>query len=101
MAVSSVLDIRSDPLPEKEGHDLALWLAKPEGKAMIRVVEGKMRQHLAEAMAPAMDARDHPLKLQSTDSELAKVHRYQTFLDVWNELREQTAFTVNKWQNPA
>jgi len=100
MAELGILDIRPEALPEKEGHDLAIWMARPEGRSLLRVVESRIRESMSEAMKPALASRDYPQKMESSNASLVKAHRYTTFLDVWKELRESSKFTVNKWSNP-
>lgn len=98
--MANILELRAENLPEKEATDLARWLSQRELATLTRIVESRIREHIAAAMGDAVKSADYPLKLEPANASLERVHRYNTFLLVLEEIKNAKSFTVNKWINP-
>ena len=99
MADRPFIECAEQSIPIKEGHDLQLWLGKGECKTLERVIESKVRQHMAEvANAALLAVSGAPLKMNLADEHLREAARYRDFLKILQSVKDQSeTFTVNKW----
>jgi hypothetical protein len=94
------IELRKELLPEKEGHDLLIWLGKSESRIMTRIVESSVREHLAAATNAALRSQEAPLKMSLADESLKRAQRYMTFLEVLKEIKDHTGrFVLTAWVN--
>lgn len=98
MAPKPIIDCVEQPVPEKEAHDLLVWLGKPEFNTLVRILESQARSALHAAMLAALQATDgHPLKMNLTDKALVQAGKYRDVLAILRSIKEQTAFSTYKW----
>jgi len=84
-----MIDVRPQPLSAEDTKNLQLWLAKPEGQILRKVVSSMGRAHLAEAMKDALEHAENNAKLDASNTKLAQAQRYQTFIKILDEIANQ------------
>lgn len=98
MAPKPIIDCVEQPVPEKEAHDLIVWLGKPEFNTLVRILESKTRKELHKVTTAALQAVDgHPLKMNLADEALVQAGKYRDVLAILRSIKEQTAFSTYKW----
>ena len=99
MAETNVILCERRPIPEKEQHDLQIRLAKGEAKTLVRIVESRLKDELAHATNAMLQAAGPaPLKVNLADEHLKNARRYNDFLIILQQIKDQTQpFTISKW----
>lgn len=76
------------PLPEKRSEAVKSWLNKPECNFLIEIVEAMQKTHEAKMTAAAAESAEYPAKLCAANDHLISAGRYDNFLKVLAELKE-------------
>lgn len=99
MADPQFISCEQRPIPDKEGRDLQLWLAKPEGNTLVRIVGSKAKDEISKSTNAALQAvGPSPLKINVADEHLRNARKYLDFLEILQAIKDQTEpFTVSKW----
>lgn len=86
-------------LTPAEDAELRSWLGKSGAHIMHKVIVSKMDKYIAESITPLLETADYPAKLDAVNEQIRKAHRYQIFLEVFQELTGQPGdapFEINK-----
>lgn len=100
MADTPFIQCHEQLVPEKEAHDLQLWLSKSECKTLIRIVESRAKQHTSKVANAALQAiGGSPLKMNLADEHLRQARQCLDFLEMLDQIKNQTEpFIVTKWK---
>lgn len=83
-----MVELKADLQPLKPEQQAALrdWLNKGEFSTLKLVAEAKAKQQLVIASNMGLLSQRHPGKSEPASQALEKANRYQTFLDVLDEI---------------
>lgn len=88
-----------EQLLKQTDRDLRVWMGREEYQTLVRIVEGKVKQHECKALAEALQGNSMNLKSEAAEAEMIKARMYQNCLDVLAEIRKQPiteVFTIAK-----
>lgn len=94
-----MISFTTTALTPAEDADLRSWLSKSGAHIMHKVIVSKMDKHIVESITPLLETADYPAKLDAVNEQIRKAHRYQIFLEVFQELIGQAGdapFEINK-----
>lgn len=82
--------------PEQE-RELRSWLGKSSRQTLIRVADSQLKRHQADALRDMVAMSVWEAKQASAEASIKKAQRYQTFIDVLNEIADQKEhYTIAK-----
>lgn len=83
-----MIDRQTQPLNAEEERDFRLWLSKPQFNTLIKVAESAMKDLAARALEDAVKSGLHSLKIEAANHHLQEAARYQTFLTILLQFRD-------------
>jgi len=84
-----MISCQLEPLPQSVDVGLREWLGKPHLATLRRVVDAKLKVFASKSINEALTAKDFERKLDAANASLLMAQRYQTFLDVLQEVTDQ------------
>tara|TARA_R110000851_G_scaffold274550_1_gene427136 strand:- start:868 stop:1179 length:312 start_codon:yes stop_codon:yes gene_type:complete len=100
-----MIKISESPLETEKEKDFRLWLSKGPYVTLVKLIESKVAFHQVKAINASVIKKDIPdnteqgsLKIQQMEEgHLKQAQRYQVFLEILNEIREQDdPFTLTR-----
>lgn len=96
--IDGIVACHRQTLPEQETTDLLRWFQKGEFSVLVKLAEGKVREHMADAVRKALESKEHPLQMTSSNVSLQHAQRYTTFLEVLQEFKaHKEPYQSIKW----
>jgi hypothetical protein len=92
-----MIDRQTQPLNAEEERDFRLWLSKPQFGTLVKVAESAMKNLAAQALEDAVKSGVHSLKIEAANHHLQEAARYQTFLTILLQFRNnEQPFLITK-----
>lgn len=86
-----------EQLPANQDQELRLWLGRKEVETLKRVVLAMEQRWECEGLTEVVQSKDFPDKLNAANASFQRAQRYNTFLQVLQELiNQRDRFTTAK-----
>lgn len=79
-----------EPLLQQRAEQLGAYLKRPELQTLKDVVRAQVQRYQASALQDVLSASSGNLKMESGNANLQKAQRYHHFLEVLDELLNQS-----------
>lgn len=97
-----MIEIVKTPMEKGNEHELKSLFGKTGFKMLENVILGRLTKHSVEATNKAIESGKYPNMSESAETELKHAIRYQTALEVLDEVRKMESFetVTTKITNP-
>ena len=95
----AILTAQTEAIEKPTDDALRQWLHHHSADVAVRVCRSKAQEKMAAVVCDAVAANDGNSKIDGANAKLADAKRYQTFIEVLRELREQPPskpFTITR-----
>lgn len=77
---------------------LRRWLDQSEFSTLVEVANAKVKAHAVKALNQALEGGRYEAKLDAANEDLKHAQRFQTFIDVLQEIAKEDPYQIAKLQ---
>ena len=81
-----MIAVSFDDLPKPKEDAFRQWLTKPERDTLLEIARAKAKMLLAKVTTQAIEAKDHPAKLDAASTELKQAQEWAVFIEKFEEI---------------